>query len=129
MLDINLPSVQSEVLATFNDYERALMANDVSTLSMLFWDSPLTVRFGDREALYGYDAIAAFRRAYVPFDLSRVVERVVITTYGSDMATTAAEVHYTESGQWGRQTQTWLRTHDGWRVVAAHVSRLILPST
>jgi hypothetical protein len=27
-------------------------------------------------------------------------------------------------GQVGRQMQTWLRTSDGWRVVAAHVSMI-----
>ena len=48
----------------------------------------------------------------------------MITTYGRDFATASTEYRRKESGRRGRQSQTWLRTEDGWRVVAAHVSLL-----
>jgi hypothetical protein len=50
----------------------------------------------------------------------------VITTYGRDCATAMTEFHRTGDARVGRQSQTWVRFADGWRVVAAHVS-LIAP--
>lgn len=52
----------------------------------------------------------------------------MITTFGTDFATTAAEFRGAASGALGRQLQTWVRTGEGWRVVAAHVSLLPAPS-
>ena len=54
----------------------------------------------------------------------RVVLKTVITTYGNDFATANIEFQRAGSTRPGRQSQTWLRTPDGWRVVAAHVSLL-----
>ena len=50
--------------------------------------------------------------------------KTVITSYGRDMATANVEFQRTGSPRTGRQSQTWLRTNDGWRVVTAHVSLL-----
>ena len=43
-MEINIPEVVAEVTAAFERYEAALVANDVSVLDELFWDSPLTLR-------------------------------------------------------------------------------------
>ena len=48
----------------------------------------------------------------------------VITTYGHDTATANTEFARDGSPATGRQSQTWLRLPEGWRVVAAHVSLL-----
>jgi len=48
--------------------------------------------------------------------------RTVITTYGQDFATANLEFQREGSTRIGRQSQTWMRTPQGWRVVAAHVS-------
>ncbi len=55
--------------------------------------------------------------------LARTLEKTVITTYGRDFAT-ANTLFRREGlpGKVGRQSQTWMRTTEGWRVVAAHVS-------
>ena len=50
--------------------------------------------------------------------------RAVITTYGRDFATANIEFRREGSAKTGRQSQTWMRTGQGWRVVAAHVSLL-----
>jgi Protein of unknown function (DUF3225) len=122
-MDINLPDVKAEVEAAFAKYEVALMSNDVAGLQALFWNSDLTIRYGIAENLYGYDEIGAFRSARSPVGLARTISRTVITTYGRDSAT-ASTLFHRESvpGKVGRQMQTWARTSDGWRVVAAHVS-------
>lgn len=124
MLEINLPDIVNQVKAAFERYEQALVSNDVATLDQLFWASPYTVRYGATENLVGYDAIAAFRAARPTTDLERALAHTLITTYGHDFATVNTEFTKTASGKQGRQSQTWLRTDDGWRVVSAHVSFL-----
>ncbi len=126
-MQINLPEVLAEVTAAFARYERALTANDVAVLDELFWRSPHTLRYGATENLYGYDAIAGFRAARPAAGLERALLRTVITTYGQDCATANVEFRRCGSDRTGRQSQTWLRTPDGWRVVAAHVSLLAPP--
>ncbi len=122
-MQINLPEIVAEVEAAFARYETALVGNDVATLNALFWRSPHTIRYGIGENLYGVEAIAAFRAARSPAGLARRLSRTVITTYGTDFATAATLFERdTVPGKIGRQMQTWVRTPDGWRVVAAHVS-------
>jgi hypothetical protein len=127
-MDINLPEVKAEVEAAFGQYETALVTNDVDALQALFWDSPHTIRYGMGENLYGYSEIGAFRAARSPIGLARTISRTVITTFGRDFAT-ASTLFYrdTAPGKVGRQMQTWARTPDGWRVVAAHVSLVNAP--
>jgi hypothetical protein len=122
-MDINLPAVKAEVEAAFARYEAALVGNDVEALQALFWDNDLTIRYGIGENLYGYTEIGAFRAARSPVGLARTTSRTVITTFGQDFATASTLFHRaTAPGKVGRQMQTWARTPDGWRVVAAHVS-------
>ena len=120
--DIDIPEVLAEVSAAFARYEDALVNNKVEVLDELFWASPLTLRYGAGENLYGYQAIQAFRAGRPPQGLAREVLRTVITTYGRDFATANIEFRRAGSTQGGRQSQTWVRTAQGWRVVAAHVS-------
>ncbi len=123
-MDINLPDVLAEVERCSDRYEQALVSNDVLTLDELFWNSPHTLRYGVTENLYGYDEICAFRAARPSQGLQRTVLKTVITTYGRDAATVNIEFQRTGNAHTGRQSQTWLRTEQGWRVVAAHVSLL-----
>jgi hypothetical protein len=126
-MDINLPDVLAEVTAAFARYEHALVTNDVAVLDELFWNSPHTLRLGATENLYGYDAIRAFRAGRPAQGLARAIFNTVITTYGRDFATANTEFRRTGAARTGRQSQTWLRTPEGWRVVSAHVSLLDAP--
>lgn len=121
-MDINLPDVLAEVTHYSDRYEQALVSNDVAVLDELFWNSPHTLRYGATENLYGYNAICAFRAGRPTQGLARTILKSVITTYGRDAATVNLEFQRTGSALAGRQSQTWLRTPQGWRVVAAHVS-------
>ena len=123
-LQINIPEVVAEVTAEFERYEDALVHNKVAVLDELFWVSPHTLRYGATENLYGYDEIRAFRAARPAQGLERELLRIVITTYGRDFATANCEFRREASTKTGRQSQTWVRTAQGWRVVAAHVSLL-----
>ncbi|MGI4861259.1 MAG: oxalurate catabolism protein HpxZ [Janthinobacterium lividum] len=121
---INLPEVVAEVTAAFGRYEDALVNNKVDVLDELFWTSPYTLRYGVGEVLYGADDIAAFRKGRSSANLARTVLKTVITTFGHDFAT--ANIEYSRAGApaIGRQSQTWVRMPEGWRVVAAHVSNM-----
>ncbi|QCN99358.1 oxalurate catabolism protein HpxZ (plasmid) [Azospirillum argentinense] len=121
-LEINIPEVVAEVTAAFERYERALTGNDVAVLDELFWNHPATLRYGVGENLYGYDAIAAFRQGRPAAGLERVLRNTVITTYGRDMATANTEFTRPSTERVGRQSHTWVRMPEGWRIVAAHVS-------
>ena len=122
-MDIDLPEVVAEVRAAFERYERALVGNDVAELDALFWDDARTLRYGGGENLYGIAAIRAFRAARSPAGLERTLDGTVITTYGRDMAVASTLFRReTAPGRVGRQMQTWMRTPEGWKVVAAHVS-------
>ncbi|HEY9902256.1 MAG TPA: oxalurate catabolism protein HpxZ [Candidatus Sericytochromatia bacterium] len=123
-MDINIPEVVAEVTAAFERYEKALVSNDVAVLDELFWNSPHTLRFGVTENLYGYDAIASFRKNRSPVNLERSLINTVITTYGRNFATANTEFQRQNSNRTGRQSQTWILTEEGWRIVSAHVSLL-----
>jgi hypothetical protein len=122
---VNIPEIVVEVTNEFMRYEKALMENDVAVLDAIFWKSPLTLRFGVAENLYGHDQIAAFRGARSSVGLARTIHNTVITTYGRDFAT--ANTEFLRAGNHGRQSQTWVRQPEGWRVVAAHVSLMPKP--
>jgi hypothetical protein len=122
-MQLDLPEVVAEVKAAFDRYEQALVSNDVATLDALFRDDARTIRYGGTENLYGFAEIKAFRAARSPAGLARTLSKTVISTYGRDHAVASTLFHRaTMPGKVGRQTQTWVRFPEGWRVVAAHVS-------
>jgi hypothetical protein len=123
-MQINDPATLAEVEAAFAAYETALMTNDLDALDALFWQSPLTVRIGPGQNLYGIEAIQAFRAARPGGSPQRALLKVVITTFGRDFATANAEFQRVGAATTGRQSQTWARFPEGWRVTAAHVSML-----
>jgi len=121
-MEINLPDVHAEFAAVFARYEDALVTNKVDVLDELFWASGLTVRYGVGENLVGIDAIRAFRAARPAINLERTLVNTVLTTFGRDFAIAMTEFRRTGATKTGRQSQTWVRFADGWKVVAAHVS-------
>lgn len=121
---MNRPEVVADVRRQFLRYEEAFVNNDIVTLDELFWASPLAVRMGAGENLYGHEAIARFRGQRPLGDLARELLRVEIVTFGTDFAVASAEFRRLCSGVTGRQQQTWWRTEAGWRIVAAQVSHL-----
>ncbi|PZQ83649.1 MAG: oxalurate catabolism protein HpxZ [Ancylobacter novellus] len=128
-MDINLPDVLAEVEAAFARYEQALVSNDVAGLDALFWDHPTTLRYGGGENLYGIEAIRAFRAARSPAGLERSLDGTQITSYGRDFAVASTLFRRASTpGKVGRQMQTWMRTPEGWKVVAAHVSLIDEPT-
>jgi hypothetical protein len=129
-LEIDHPDVVKEVNAAFDRYEQALVSNDVDTLDALFRNDPSTIRYGATEILYGHAEIKKFRAGRSPVGLARTLSKTVITTFGRDYAMASTLFHrVTMPGKIGRQTQTWVRFDEGWRIVAGHVSVIDEPRT
>jgi hypothetical protein len=124
---INDPATVAELRELYPRYEEALVSNDVETLMSMFWASPYVARFGPAETLYGISEIEAFRKGRSPANLTRTVQRLEIVTFGKDFASITVAFERDVEGKLtrGRQSQTWARLAEGWRIVFAHVS--ILP--
>jgi hypothetical protein len=120
----NDPTLIAEVIAVHDEYERALVNNDIGVLERLFWDSADVVRFGPAESLYGSGQIAAFRQARSTVDLARTVWTMKVVSFGPDTAITTIEFERSLGGVAtpGRQTQVWRKFDEGWRIVSAHIS-------
>ena len=123
---INDPETVAELAAIYPQYETALIFNDIETMQRLFWTSPYVVRFGVTENLHGIEEIEAFRASRSPTNLARRITRLDIVTFGKDFGCVHLEFERDKGGQVirGRQSQTWVRLAEGWRVVSAHVSLL-----
>lgn len=122
----NDPAVVEEVCEAFARYEAALLANDVPALDAFFLHRSDTVRYGVSEVQYGIEEIRQFRSVQKPFE--RDLASLEIVSYGHDAATASTLFHRPDfPNQVGRQQQTWIRTEDGWKIAAAHVS--MMPAT
>ena len=121
-MQINIPEIVAEVTAAFLKYEAALSTNDLDTIDTLFWNSPSTLRYGPNGTLLGHAAIQAFRRARNIKGVERTLRNTIITTFGRDFAVANTESTRPGTAAIGRQSQTWVRFPEGWRIVSAHVS-------
>ena len=115
------PEVAAQVRDSFLRYNAAIETGDVEALNGFFWQSPLTVRFGNAEHLFGYDEISTYRTGVWKAGPPRTLERLAVTALGSDVAVTNA-MFRNANGSITRQTQTWARVEAGWRIASAHVS-------
>src|SRR5436853_5489593 len=124
MQEVDIPEILAELIAAFESYERALIANDIASVNELFWDSSATVRYGTRESErhYGHNEIATFRMLRGAVNQARVLKSRRITTFGRDFGIANTEFQGALSDNIGRQSQTWIRTDDRWKIVSAHVS-------
>jgi ketosteroid isomerase-like protein len=116
--------VAEEVREVFARYEQALREADVAVLTELFWDDPRCVRYGIADRQHGAAEIAAWRREHPGVPAGRTLRDTVVLALGSDAAVVSTLFGYPGRAAEGRQTQTWARTADGWRIVAAHVSEV-----
>ncbi len=128
-MQINDPTTVAELAALYPLYEKALVENDVSTLTAMFWDSPLAIRLGAGENLYGTTEIEAFRNSRPAVNLARRQVRLEIVTFGTDFGSITLEFERDSPNGTvrGRQSQVWVRLDIGWRIVSAHVSTMPSP--
>ncbi len=122
---MSLTAAEIEVRALFEAYEDALMRNDVAAMDAAFWDSPEVVRYGVAEVQYGMAAIKRWRADATPVPPGRARAETRVTALSPDCVLVATLFRYPGlPGQLGRQSQTWARLSEGWRIVHAHVSSI-----
>ena len=119
---IDTSSAVAEVTATFERYEAALTAGELAVLDELFWHDDRAVRVGIDDRQDGFAAIHAFRRGLDGQAPRRRLQDTVIATFGDATAVVTTAFVPLDGSPAGRQSQTWVRFRDGWRIVAAHVS-------
>jgi hypothetical protein len=112
----------AEVRAAFDRYERALVDGDVAVLTELFWADERCVRFGVADRQQGGAEIAAWRQAHPTVPRGRRLTDTRVLTIDDRTAVVTTLFGYPDGTVEGRQSQTWVRLPEGWRIVAAHVS-------
>jgi hypothetical protein len=121
-VEVNRADVVAEVTGAFQAYEKALLDGDNEVLVGWFWEDPALVRFGLADEQRGFAQLRDWRMAQGPLPGRRLYDTVV-TTFGTDAAVVTTGFDYPVAGAPpGRQSQTWMRTPSGWRIVSAHVS-------
>ncbi len=119
----NDPQVIAEVRAAFVAYEADLLAGRSEALDGYFLQTADLVRYGVADMQHGIEELSAWRSTQGPFQ--RQLERLVISTFGDSFATASTLFRRPDlPGELGRQMQTWVKTPDGWRIAAAHVSMM-----
>lgn len=130
MTTVNDPAIVAEVTEFYLKYEEALCNNNLEVMDSLFWDAAEVVRFGFAENLYGSDEIRNFRNSRPNPKIEREISHLQVITFGKDAATVTLEFRRMINNieRFGRQSQTWYRFNEGWKVVSAHVSLLQIAS-
>ncbi|GAA1843696.1 oxalurate catabolism protein HpxZ [Pseudonocardia ailaonensis] len=119
-----LPDVTAEITEVFGRYEQALREADVELLTELFWADPRCVRYGVADRQQGGAEIAAWRRANPGVPAGRTLSETVVLVTSPTTAVVSTLFGYPGTAAEGRQTQTWVRFAEGWKIVAAHVSEI-----
>lgn len=137
-LEINLPEVVREVKEQWTRYNQALGRGDVDTLKSYYYNSPNTVRFGrnSQEHFFSHEELTSFT-GRLPINQPvgiRILDKVQVNTIGQDMGNTNALFHVDVNadasmspGRVHRQTHTWIRTTEGWKIMVSHASLLEPP--
>jgi hypothetical protein len=122
-VDLDAAEVIADVKVQFERYEKALVDGDLAVLDELFWDDPRCLRYGVADRQAGAAEIAAQRRIGSVRE-GRHLRDTRILAIGRTVAVVNTLIAYPSDGLEGRQTQTWVRFPEGWRVVSAHVSEI-----
>lgn len=125
--DIDDPRVLTELHAVFEDYERALMSNDVEALNAFFWADARVTRYGIADRQWGIAELQAYRAATPAPNFTRRLQHLKLHAFGPDLAVAQVEFLRSDTPLRGFQTQTWARLAQGWKIVAAHVSMIPFP--
>jgi ketosteroid isomerase-like protein len=112
----------AEVTAMSDAYEAALLRNDIEAMNAVFWHDPNVLRFGLGDMQRGYEQIVAWRATARPVNPGRVIVSRDVTALASGVV--AVDIVFDDGDQSlvGRQSQTWVRRDDGWKIARAHVS-------
>ena len=115
-------ALERAVLACFTAYEHALRTGDVTAMDSWFADDARTVRFGVAEEQWGAEDIRRWRSTAPQVPGGRQLAETTVEVWADNLAVVTTRFRYPGSALIGRQSQTWLLTDAGWRIIHAHVS-------
>ena len=121
-MKIDEQRVCAEVEGASDRYEAALLSNDLDTLDASFWQDARVLRVSAKDELLGIENIRRFRAGRAPTDAARDYLSRLITTFGEHTAIVSITFLRKSDSRVGRQSQTWVRIDDSWRIVSAHIS-------
>jgi hypothetical protein len=127
MTEVRTARAAIEVRIEFERYEQALVDGDVDLMNAVFWASPDVVRYGIADSQVGAEALAAWRAAQPPLPTGRTLSDTIVSAVSPDVVIVSTCFTYPGRPLLGRQSQTWVRLPDGWRIVSAHVSEVPTP--
>ncbi|SDT68198.1 AtzH-like domain-containing protein [Actinoplanes derwentensis] len=119
-MERDLPDVIAEVSEAFEAYERALVTDDVDMIIGFF--AAGAIRFGIADQQAGVEEQRRWRETQGGLPPGRRLKDTTISGYGRSTAVVTTLFGYPGSAVLGRQSQTWVRLPEGWRIVHAHVS-------
>ena len=123
MSDSPAPSQAVSVVARLSDeYEAALVRNDLDAMNAMFWNSGDVLRFGIAEMQSGYDEVVAWRAAATPVPTNRTITDRTVVELAPHVVAVDLTFRNGDQPMIGRQSQTWVERPEGWRIVRAHVS-------
>lgn len=113
---------EAVVSRLFDEYEAALLRNDLDAMNAVFLESTDTLRIGIADIQFGFEEIVEWRRTAVPVDPLRTITNKIVSSIAPGVV--AVDVTFVNGTALllGRQSQTWVRVDEGWRIVRAHVS-------
>ncbi len=121
----DLSADESTVSALSDAYEAALVRNDLDAMNAVFWTSPEVVRFGVADMQVGYDDVVAWRATAQPVNPTRRTLSKSVLALAPGVVAVDITFRNGDDPTIGRQSQTWVRKPEGWRIVRAHVSTIV----
>ena len=105
-----------------DEYEAALLRNDIEAMNAAFWAVPEVLRFGIADMQFGYHEVVAWRATATPVSTDRQTLTKTVCALAPDVVAVDLTFRNGDAPVIGRQSQTWVRRPEGWRIVRAHVS-------
>jgi ketosteroid isomerase-like protein len=118
---------EAEVARLSDEYEAALVRNDIEAMNAVFLATSDVLRFGTGDMQQGFDEVVAWRATATPVNPQRRIVQRMIRALAPGVVAVDLVFRDGESPAVGRQSQTWVRRPEGWRIVRAHVSVITAP--
>jgi len=112
----------TELKRAFEQYEQALVDNDIEAMNAYFVDHEDIVRFGIADEQWGFSELVAWRRGAVAVPEGRALSNTQLQLLGDNTAVITTLFSYPGRAVRGRQTQVWHYCDGRWLIANAHVS-------
>ena len=117
------PTPAESVVGRLSDeYEAALVRNDIGAMNDAFWTSADVLRFGIADMQVGHGEVVAWRASAAPVPASRTITDRTVLEIAPGVVAVDLTFRNGDEPMLGRQSQTWVEHPEGWRIVRAHVS-------